>query len=100
MARFDAAPRAIRCAASVVTAVHQLGLEVRAGVHTGESEVVDDKLAGLAVHVAGRVGDARGEVLVSQDVRDLAEAQAFPDAGEHELKGVPGRWHLYRLATS
>ena len=78
-----------------------LGIEVRAGVHTGEVETIDGKVGGIAVHTGARVGALAGpsEVLVSQTVKDLVAGSGltFEDAGEHELKGVPDRWHLYRV---
>jgi pimeloyl-ACP methyl ester carboxylesterase/class 3 adenylate cyclase len=100
--RFDGPGRAIVCAQEIVRAVRPLGIEVRAGVHTGECEIVEDKCSGLAVSIGARVMAHAGpsEVLASQTVRDLTAGSglAFEDAGEHELKGVPGRWHLYRVA--
>jgi class 3 adenylate cyclase len=100
-ARFDGPARAIRCAQEIVTAVRSLGLEVRGGLHTGECELADDKCAGLAVSIGARVMARAGasEVLVSQTVKDLVAGSGltFEDAGEHELKGVPDRWRLYRV---
>ncbi len=100
-ATFDGPARAVRCAQAIVKAVQPIGLDVRAGVHTGEVEVIDDKVGGIAVNIGARVaGRARpSEVLVSQTVRDLTAGSglAFEDAGEHELKGVPDPWHLYRV---
>jgi class 3 adenylate cyclase/pimeloyl-ACP methyl ester carboxylesterase len=100
-AMFDGPARAVRCAQAIVEAVHRLGIEVRAGVHTGEVEKIDDKVAGIAVHIGARVGSLAGasEVLVSQTVKDLVAGSGldFEDGGEHELKGVPDRWHLYRV---
>jgi class 3 adenylate cyclase len=82
----------------------ELGLEVRVGLHTGECEVVDGKVAGIAVHTGARVAaNARpGEVLVSSTVRDLVAGSGltFEDRGSHELKGIPGRWQLYAVAAS
>jgi pimeloyl-ACP methyl ester carboxylesterase/class 3 adenylate cyclase len=99
-ATFDGPARAVRCARSIVEAVARLGVEVRAGVHTGEVETIDGKVGGIAVVIGSRVGAAAGasEVLVSQTVKDLVAGSglAFDDAGEHELKGVPERWRLYR----
>jgi len=84
--------------------VRELRLENRAGVHTGEREVIDGKVGGLAVAIGARVAANAGpsEVLVSQTVRDLVAGSgfAFNDAGEHELKGVPDRWHLSSVAES
>ena len=84
-------------------AVRGLGIEVRAGVHTGECDIVEGKCSGLAVSIGARVMDHAGpsEVLVSQTVKDLTAGSGlvFEDAGEHELKGVPSSWHLYRVST-
>jgi class 3 adenylate cyclase len=100
-ATFDGPARAIRCARAIVDGVRELGLEVRAGVHTGECEVHEEKVAGLAVVIGARVAALApdGEVLVSQTVKDLVAGSglSFEDAGEQELKGVPDRWHLYRV---
>jgi pimeloyl-ACP methyl ester carboxylesterase/class 3 adenylate cyclase len=101
-ATFDGPARAVRCASSIVDAVAPLGIEVRAGVHTGEVEMIDGKAGGMAVVIGARVGalaDA-SEVLVTQTVKDLVAGSGlvFVEAGEHELKGVPDRWHLYRVA--
>jgi class 3 adenylate cyclase len=98
-ATFDGPARAIRCAQAVVQGVRELGLDVRAGVHTGECELHDDKVAGLAVAIGARVAGSAGagEVLVSQTVKDLVAGSglALEDRGERELKGVPGTWRLY-----
>lgn len=98
-ATFDGPARAIRCAQAVVAAVPELGLDVRAGVHTGECELHDGKVAGLAVSIGARVAAAAagGEVLVSRTVKDLVAGSglSFADRGERELKGVPGTWRLY-----
>ncbi|HKB20107.1 MAG TPA: adenylate/guanylate cyclase domain-containing protein [Gaiellaceae bacterium] len=103
-ATFDGPARAIRCGSAIVNGVRPLGLEVRAGVHTGECELVGGKVAGLAVHTGARVaGLARpGEVLVSQTVKDLVAGSGieFADRGRHELKGVPGKWNMYSVAGS
>jgi class 3 adenylate cyclase len=100
-ATFDGPARAVRCAKSIVDAVAPLGIEVRAGVHTGEVETIDGKVGGMAVVIGARVGASAGpsEVLVSQTVKDLVAGSglAFEDAGERELKGVPDRWRLYRV---
>ncbi len=102
-ATFDGPARAVRCAQAIVEAVRPLGLEVRAGVHTGEVETIDDKVGGIAVAIGARVaGKATpSEVLVSQTVKDLVAGSGltFEDAGEHELKGVPDRWRLYRVVS-
>jgi class 3 adenylate cyclase len=101
-ATFDGPARAIRCGHAIVDGVRALGLEVRAGVHTGECEVHEGKVAGLAVVIGARVASAAdaGEVLVSQTVRDLVAGAgvAFEERGERELKGVPGTWRLYAVA--
>lgn len=100
--RFDGPGRAIRCAREIVDAVRPLGIEVRAGLHTGECEIVEDKCSGLSVSIGARVMAHAGasEIMVSQTVKDLTAGSglAFEDAGERELKGVPDRWHLYRVA--
>ncbi len=81
-----------------------LGIDVRAGLHTGECELVDDKVAGIAVSIGARVAAraAPGEVLVSQTVKDLVAGSglAFEDRGAAELKGVPGEWRLYAVADA
>ena len=100
-ATFDGPGRAVRCAQAIVRSVGGLGIEVRAGVHAGEVETIDGKAGGLAVVIGARIGGLAGpsEVLSSQTVRDLTAGSGivFEDAGEHELKGVPDRWHLYRV---
>jgi pimeloyl-ACP methyl ester carboxylesterase/class 3 adenylate cyclase len=89
-------------AQAIVDAVHSLGLEVRAGVHTGEVETINDKVGGVAVNIGARIAAMAGpgEVLVSSTVKDLTAGSglAYEDAGEHELKGIPGAWHVYRVA--
>jgi class 3 adenylate cyclase/pimeloyl-ACP methyl ester carboxylesterase len=101
-ATFDGPARAIRCAYAVADGVRELGLEIRAGVHTGECELHEGKVAGLAVSIGARVAArARpGEILVSQTVKDLVAGSGleFGERGEHELKGVPGTWRLYAVA--
>ena len=97
--RFNGPARAIACARAIVEDARRDGLQVRAGIHTGECELHGDKVAGLAVHVGARVSAAAraGEVLVSQTVRDLVAGSdvVFQDRGEHELKGIPDRRRLY-----
>lgn len=99
-ATFDGPARAIRCAFAIVDAVRPLGLEIRAGLHVGEVQVTDGKVRGVAVNIGARVGALAGpsEVLVSQTVKDLVAGSglSFDDAGEHELKGIPDRWRVYR----
>ena len=102
-AAFDGPARAIRCAMAIVDSVRPLGIEVKAGVHTGECEVIDGKVGGLSVAIGARVAAfaAPSELLVSQTVKDLVAGSGFTfeDAGEHELKGVPDRWRLYRVVS-
>jgi len=98
---FDGPARGIRCACAIRDGVRAIGLEIRAGLHTGECEVMGNQLTGVAVHTGARVAalaDA-GEVLVSSTVRDLVAGAGleFADRGEHELKGVPGSWHLFAV---
>lgn len=101
LAAFDGPDRAVRCACAVGLAIKPLGLRVRAGVHTGECEVMRDKLAGIAVHIGARVAAAAAEdeVLVSSTVRDLVAGSGlqFSDRGRRELKGIPGEWQLYAV---
>ena len=103
-AAFDGPARAIRCGRAITEAVRELGLEIRAGLHTGECEVVNGKIGGIAVHIGARVAaEARpGEVLVSQTVRDLVAGSglAFEQRGVAELKGVPGEWRLYAVTAA
>jgi len=98
---FDGPARAIRCAQEVVEHVRDLGIEIRAGLHTGECHLTEGKHTGITVAIGARIGALAGpsEVLVSQTVKDLVAGSGltFEDAGEHELKGVPDRWHLYRV---
>jgi pimeloyl-ACP methyl ester carboxylesterase len=102
LASFDGPARAITAARHLREGVNRLGLEIRAGVHTGEVERIGDDLAGIAVHIGARVGSAAapGEVLVSQTVRDLVVGSGieFDDRGARELKGVPGRWRLFAVS--
>jgi class 3 adenylate cyclase len=99
LATFDSTGRGVRCAAEIVKGAHSLGLELRAGVHTGEVELRGSDIAGLAVTIASRVCDlaGRGEVLVTKTVTDLVvgSGMEFVDRGERELKGVPGQWRLF-----
>jgi class 3 adenylate cyclase len=101
LASFDGPARAVECAASIVEQVQALGLQIRAGVHTGECELRDGDIAGMAVHIGARVGAsaAAGEVLVSSTVKDLVVGSglSFEERGIQELKGVPGEWRLYAL---
>ena len=103
-ASFEGPARAIRCAQEIANEAERIGIPVRAGVHTGECDVVGDDLAGLAVSIGARVGALAeaGEVLVSQTVKDLVVGSGieFEDRGTHTLKGVPGEWRLYASQTS
>jgi class 3 adenylate cyclase len=103
-ARFDGPARAIKCADAITQAVQPLGIHVRVGLHTGECEVADGKVAGIAVSIGARIAATAeaDEVLVSSTVKDLVAGSglAFDDRGIRELKGVPGEWRLYSLATS
>ena len=101
LATFDGPARAIRCAREIRDAAGELGLAVRAGVHSGECEMMGDDVGGIAVHIAARVLDeaAPGEVMVSRTVRDLVAGSglAFEDRGERELKGLDGAWRLFAV---
>ena len=99
---FDGPARAISCARAIVEAVGGLDLDLRAGVHTGECELQDGKVAGIAVNIGARVAATAGpgEVLVSGTVKDLVAGSGieFSERGLHELNGVPGTWQLYAVA--
>ncbi len=101
LASFDSPARAIRCAAEICQGMPEIGLQVRAGVHSGECEVIGDDLGGIAVHIGARVGAAAGpgEVFVSRTVKDAVTGSniVFEDRGAHDLKGVPGRWDLFAV---
>jgi class 3 adenylate cyclase len=101
MAAFDGPARAIRCAQAIVASLRALGIEIRAGLHTGECERVDTKLAGIAVHIAARVAASggAGQVRLSSTVKDLVAGSGirFTDLGVQALKGIPDRWHLYMV---
>ncbi len=103
LAQFDGAERAVRGAAAISLAARDLGLEVRAGVHTGEVQMTADDVRGIAVHTAARIMAVAGsgEILVSATVMDLLDGSGltFEDAGVHELKGLHGARQLYRLET-
>jgi class 3 adenylate cyclase len=100
-ASFDGPARAIRCACAISESVRELGLDVRAGLHTGECEVVDGKVAGIAVHTGARVASQAqpGEVLVSSTVKDLVAGSGieFRERGVAALKGIPGEWQLFAV---
>jgi class 3 adenylate cyclase len=104
LASFDGPARAIRCAASIVAALRPLGLEIRAGIHTGECEVLGERLAGIAVHTGARVGSLAqaGEILVSRTVHDLVAGSGieFDERGAHRLKGVPGEHALFAVRST
>jgi class 3 adenylate cyclase len=103
LAMFDGPQRAIRCAMAIRDAVQALGIEVRAGLHTGECEVRGDDIGGIGVHIGARVSALAGpnEVLVSSTLRDLVIGSGleFEERGGHQLKGVPGEWHLFAVAS-
>ena len=103
LAMFDGPQRAIRCAMAIRDAVQALGIEVRAGLHTGECEVRGDDIGGIGVHIGARVSALAGpnDVLVSNTLRDLVIGSGldFEERGAHELKGVPGEWHLFAVAS-
>jgi class 3 adenylate cyclase len=98
LAAFEGPARAVRCGRAIVDSVKKLGIHVRAGVHTGECEVMGEKLGGIAVHIGARIGAlaAPDEVLVSRTVSDLVAGSGlrFEERGTHSLKGVPGSWQL------
>jgi pimeloyl-ACP methyl ester carboxylesterase len=103
LAAFDGPARGVRCAGAIVREMRRLGLEIRAGLHTGECEILGDKLSGIAVHTGARVASlaGAGEVLVSGTVKDLVAGSGitFEDRGVQVLKGLPGEWHLYAVAS-
>jgi class 3 adenylate cyclase len=100
--RFDGPARAIRCARSIVDAAGSLGLRVRAGLHTGECELLEQRVRGLAFHIAERVTEhgGAGDVVVTGTVKDLVAGSGiqFEDLGAHPLAGIPGEWRLFRVA--
>jgi class 3 adenylate cyclase len=104
LATFDGPQRAIRCAMAIRDAVQSLGIMVRAGLHTGECEIRGDDIGGIAVHIGARVSALAGpnDVLVSSTLRDLVIGSGleFEQRGVHELKGVPGEWHLFAVAST
>jgi class 3 adenylate cyclase len=103
LAMFDGPQRAIRCAMAIRDAVQALGIQVRAGLHTGECEVRGDDIGGIGVHIGARVSALAGpnDVLVSSTLRDLVIGSGleFEERGAHQLKGVPGEWHLFAVAS-
>jgi class 3 adenylate cyclase len=104
VARFDGPARGVRCALAITQDVRELGIEIRSGLHTGECELRDGDIAGVAVHVAARISSraAPSDVLVSRTVADLVAGSGlrFSDRGDHELKGVPGEWHILAATKS
>jgi class 3 adenylate cyclase len=100
-ATFDGPARAISSACAILEGVRELGLQVRAGLHTGECELIESKVGGIAVHIGARIAALAepGEVLVSSTVKDLVAGSGieFEDRGEHELKGLSEAWHLFRV---
>ncbi|HLM35856.1 MAG TPA: adenylate/guanylate cyclase domain-containing protein, partial [Gaiellaceae bacterium] len=101
---FDGPARAIRAAQAIIDGVRTLGLEARIGIHVGECELHEGKIAGLAVNIGSRVASyaGAGEVLVSQTVRDLVAGSgiSFEERGIHGLKGIPGSWQLFAVADA
>jgi class 3 adenylate cyclase len=102
LAIFDGPARAIRCACAIRDGVRRLGIEIRAGLHCGECELMPNDVGGIAVHIGARVAAsaAPGEVLVSRTVKDLVAGSrlCFTERGIHQLAGVPGDWHLFAVA--
>jgi class 3 adenylate cyclase len=103
LSAFQSPARAIRCAQAIGNAMHSIGLHIRAGVHSGEFEVIGDHLGGIALHIGARISALAGpdEILVSQTVKEavIGSGISFDDRGTHELKGAPGHWHLYAVAS-
>ena len=101
---FDGPARAIRCACAIRNSIRSLGLEIRAGLHTGECEIAGSRVSGIAVHTGARIAAAAGpqEVLASGTVRDLVAGSGirFDDRGSHILKGVPGKWKLFAVTSA
>jgi class 3 adenylate cyclase len=101
LATFDGPARAVRCACAMSRAVRALGIEIRAGLHTGEYELIGQEIAGVAIHIAARITASAGasEVWVSSTVKDLIAGSGieFEDRGTRTLKGVSGEWRLYRV---
>jgi class 3 adenylate cyclase len=103
LSAFDGPAMAMRCAETLRDRMGELGIQLRSGIHMGECEILDNDLAGLAVHIGARIGALAdpGEIVVSSTVKELVVGSnlQFADRGEHELKGVPGSWRLYTLGT-
>jgi class 3 adenylate cyclase len=100
-ATFDGPARGIRCACAIRDAVPSLDIKIRAGLHTGECEVMEEKVSGIAVHIGARVMEKAnpGEVLVSSTIKDLVAGSGlqFNDRGKHKLKGIPGEWRIFHV---
>jgi class 3 adenylate cyclase len=101
LAAFDGPARGVRCACAIADEVRSLGIEIRAGLHTGECEISDADVGGIAVHIGARVAAlaGAGEVLVSSTVKELVAGSAlrFDDRGAQSLKGVPGEWRIFAV---
>jgi class 3 adenylate cyclase len=101
LATFDGPARGVRCACAIADEIRPLGIEIRAGLHTGECEMIGDDIGGIAVHIGARVAAlaGAGEVLVSSTVKDLVAGSGlrFGDRGSQSLKGVPGEWHIFAV---
>lgn len=101
LATFDGPARAVRCACAIADEIRPLGIDIRAGLHTGECEMMDHDVGGIAVHIGARVASlaGAGEILVSSTVKDLVAGSGlrFGDRGNQNLKGVPGEWHIYAV---
>ena len=101
LATFDGPARGVRCACAIAEEIHPLGIDVRAGLHTGECEIMGEDVGGIAVHIGARVASlaSAGEVLVSRTVKDLVAGSGlqFADRGTQTLKGVPGDWQIYAV---
>jgi class 3 adenylate cyclase len=101
LATFDGPARGVRCACAIAEEIRPLGIDVRAGLHTGECEIMGDDVGGIAVHIGARVASlaGSGEVLVSRTVKDLVAGSGlrFADRGSQTLKGVPGDWQIYAV---
>ena len=104
LAVFDGPARAIRCAKAITEAMAPLGIQIRAGLHTGEVERSESDVLGIAVHLAARIMDTAiaGEVVISRTVKDLVAGSGIEldDAGEHSLKGLEEKWHLFRVRAA
>jgi class 3 adenylate cyclase len=102
LATFDGPARAIHCALSIIAALRRVGVPIRVGIHTGEVELADDDVRGIAVHIASRVAGlgSADDIVVSRTIKDLVAGSgiSFEDFGTHVLKGVPDAWQLYRVA--